>query len=199
MSQANRSRTSRGLAAISLIAGATALLAQCRSSGKSARSSTGGAAAWETVYEVLQHPRCLNCHPAGDSPLQGDERAAHAQNVRRGPEGHGMFAMRCETCHQTQNAIGPHLPPGAPNWHLPEPGMKLVFEGRSSGELCRQMKDPKQNGHKTPEQLYHHFADDALVGWGWDPGVGRAPVPIPREELVAAVRAWIDGGCGCPE
>ena len=30
-------------------------------------------AAFETVRTVLQSPRCVNCHPAGDVPLQGDD------------------------------------------------------------------------------------------------------------------------------
>jgi hypothetical protein len=107
--------------------------------------------------------------------------------------------MKCSTCHQTQNTSGNHLPPGAPQWHLPKPEMPLVFEGKTSAELCRQLKDPKQNGGKTVEQLYHHVADDALVQWGWNPGDGRTPVPTPHEELVRAMRTWIDNGCGCPE
>jgi hypothetical protein len=153
---------------------------------------------WDVIYRVLEHPRCMNCHPAGDAPLQGDESHPHAQNVQRGTDGHGMFAMRCETCHQTTNLAGAHLPPGAPTWRLPDPKMPLVFQGRSSSELCRQLKDPARNGGKTPEQLLHHMEDDQLVGWGWDPGEGRTPVPIPRAQLVAALRSWIASGCQCP-
>lgn len=156
-------------------------------------------AAWEVVYDVLQHPRCMNCHPAGDAPLQGDASSTHAQNVQRGPDGHGLYALRCDACHQTSNLDAAHLPPGAPNWHLPAPGMKLVFEGRSSGELCRQLQDPAQNGHKTVEQIFEHMATDPLVLWGWNPGPGRQPVPTSHDELVVALRAWIAGGCGCPE
>ncbi|MEJ7604146.1 MAG: hypothetical protein WKG01_40145, partial [Kofleriaceae bacterium] len=38
-----------------------------------------GLVAFETVRAVLQHPRCQNCHPAGDAPLQGDEGRLHLQ------------------------------------------------------------------------------------------------------------------------
>ena len=186
-----------------------ALLWQCRSSGTEAPDPAAPAAAaaaraaapapgWDVVYSVLQHPRCLNCHPAGDRPLQGDESLPHAQNVQRGPDGHGLFAMRCDTCHQTENAPGPHLPPGAPTWHLPHPEMPLVFEGLSSSELCRQLRDRARNGGKTPEQLFEHMAHDGLVLWGWQPGPGRTPVPVPHDAFAAAVRAWVDSGCDCP-
>jgi len=158
----------------------------------------GSVGAWEVIYKVLQHPRCLNCHPAGNSPLQGDASLPHGQNVQRGPMGRGRYALRCDSCHQESNQPGAHLPPGAPNWHLPRRDEPLVFEGRSPGELCRQLKDPAQNGHKTPEALFLHMAEDPLVLWGWDPGEGRTPVSVPRPELVAAMRAWVDGGCECP-
>lgn len=196
----SRSLRAAGLAAAFLAV--PALLVQCRSSASGPDGPAavrGVVAGWDVVYEVLQHPRCMNCHPAGDAPLQGDASVPHLQNVQRGPDGKGWFAMRCSTCHQTENLPGAHLPPGAPHWQLPRPETPLVFEGRSSGDLCRQLKDPAQNGNKTPEQLFHHMAEDALVLWGWEPGEGRAPVSVPHATLVSALRAWIDGGCACPE
>src|SRR5258705_3593633 len=47
-------------------------------------------AAFETVRSVLQSPRCVNCHPAGDVPLQGDDSHLHEPPIRRGPEGRGV-------------------------------------------------------------------------------------------------------------
>jgi len=82
---------------------------------------------------------------------------------------------------------------------LPKRDMPLVFEGMSRDELCRQMRDPAQNGGKTPEQLFEHMAHDPLVLWGWAPGDGRTRVSTPHAELVAAVRTWVDSGCDCPE
>ena len=187
----------RALLAACLAAAGLGLLAQCRSGGGG--RSTRAHAAWDVVYEVLQHPRCLNCHPAGDAPLQGDDSVPHAQNVRRGPDGQGLFAMRCATCHTEENGPDAHLPPGAPHWQLPHPATPLVFEGVSSGDLCRQIQDEKRNGGKSLEQVFDHVAEDELVLWGWEPGPGRAPVPIPHAAFVAAMRTWIDAGCGCPE
>jgi hypothetical protein len=197
-----RTPTRSALRNTSLCAALAWLLLQCSSvqdgSMRSARANREASAAWELVYQVLEHPRCMNCHPSGSAPLVGDDHRPHPQNVQAGPDGMGSFAMRCATCHQTQNLAGAHMPPGAPNWHLPSPRMPLVFEGRSSGLLCRQLRDPTQNGGRTPEQLLHHAAEDPLVLWGWDPGEGRAPVSISHAEFVEAMRAWIAGGCDCP-
>jgi len=197
-------------AASRLLGGAlalTALIAACGSAAPKSEAAPAGAAssqgqdalaAWDVIYGVLQHPRCMNCHPAGDAPLQGDASLPHAQNVQRGADGQGLYALRCDTCHAEQTVSGPHLPPGVKGWHLPPASEKLVFENRSSGALCRQLKDPAQNGHLTPQQLYEHMDTEPLVLWGWNPGPGRTPVSTPHEELMRAMRTWIDGGCSCP-
>ena len=52
-------------------------------------------AAFERAYPVFVSPRCQNCHPSGDAPLQGDDSHVHAQNVKRGTDGHGVYGMRC--------------------------------------------------------------------------------------------------------
>ncbi len=102
-------------------------------------------------------------------------------------------------CHFDPPIDGTHMPPGAPGWHLPHPRMPLVSEGRTPAQLARQLADRAQNGNKTPAQLLEHVAHDRLVAWGWSPGEGRAPVPVPHAEFVAAMKAWIDGGCAVPE
>jgi hypothetical protein len=43
-----------------------------------------------------------------------------------------------------------------------------------------------------------HNRDDKLVGWGWDPGIGREAVPIPRAQFVAAFEEWMGLGAPCP-
>jgi len=151
------------------------------------------------VYKVLMSPRCMNCHPAGDIPLQGDDSHLHTMNVQRGVDGRGMYALKCANCHQPQNTPGLNMPPGNGNWHLPAANMKLVFEGRTPKQLAMQLKDPKQNGGKTLEQLYHHVAEDALVLWGWNPGDGRTLPPLDHDEFTKAFRSWIDNGAAIPE
>jgi len=158
-------------------------------------------AAFETVRAVLQSPRCVNCHPSGDAPLQGDDSHVHAQFVRRGPEGRGAVGLACATCHGKQNppdSYGEHMPPGvSTGWRLPPPEHKMVFAGMGSRPLCEQLKDPKRNGGKDMAALMHHVADDPLVRWGWAPGYGRKPVPIAHEQFVRAFKAWADAGAPC--
>jgi hypothetical protein len=156
-------------------------------------------AAFLQVYRVLISPRCQNCHPAGDAPLQGDDSHVHLQNVKRGPDGHGVTAMRCDTCHQTANLSGAHMPPGNPKWALTPPAHKMVFVGRSPAELCKQIKDPKQNGERSLEKLLDHVAKDDLVGWGWSPGDGRTLPPLSRADTLTQMKIWIAGGAACPE
>jgi hypothetical protein len=151
------------------------------------------------VYRVLTSPRCQNCHPPGETPLQGDDSHVHLQNVKRGKDGHGVYGMRCDTCHQAANLPGEHMPPGNPKWSLPAPENKMVFVGRTPAELCRQIKDPKQNGNRNLQQIFDHIATDDLVGWGWNPGDGRKLPPLTRPETVAQLKIWIDGGAACPQ
>ena len=151
------------------------------------------------VHRVFTSPRCQNCHPAGNAPLQGEDSHPHLQNVVRGKDGHGVYGMRCDTCHQSTNLSGEHMPPGNPKWALPSPEQKMVFVGRTPAELCRQLKDPKQTGGRSVQQLLEHVSSDDLVGWGWNPGDGRALPPLSRKDTVAQMEIWIDGGAACPQ
>jgi len=193
----------RAVVVSSFAAIAALSFAQCGTTGAGARSTSpeaqrAGLEAFATVYGVLQHPRCLNCHPAGRQPLQGEDSHRHGQNVQGGEDGKGLFAMKCVNCHRDTNTPGANMPPGAPNWHLPEQRMPLVFQGRTPAQLAQQLADPAQNGEKSMDELLRHVAEDALVGWGWAPGDGRAPVPVPRATFVAAMKTWIDAGCPTP-
>ncbi|MBI5583656.1 MAG: hypothetical protein HY892_07510 [Deltaproteobacteria bacterium] len=149
--------------------------------------------------KVFLNPRCVNCHPKGDAPLQGDQSRTHAMRVRRGPEGLGVSGLWCSTCHQAANLPGEHLPPGAPGWQLPTQDMPMVFENRTPRELCLQFKDPAQNGGRTPEEVLDHVQTAPLVLWGWDPGEGRAPVPVPHPVFVKHMTDWVKKGAVCPQ
>jgi hypothetical protein len=171
----------------------------CTAQTSAKPDASTSSAAFLQLYRVLTSPRCQNCHPAGDAPLQGDDSHVHIQNVKRGTDGHGVTAMRCDTCHQTVNLPGEHMPPGNPKWALPPPQHKMVFVGRSPADLCQQIKDPKQNGGRSLDQLLDHVANDDLVGWGWNPGDGRTLPPLSRPDTVAQMKIWIAGGAACPQ
>lgn len=156
-------------------------------------------AAFKEAYKVLMHPRCMNCHPMGNAPLQSDESHPHIQNVKAGPEGKGIYSMKCTNCHQDKNLPGENMPPGNPVWHLPPPEMPMVFEGKSPGQLAAQLKDPKRNGGKNLEQIFHHVSEDKLVLWGWNPGEGRTLPPLTHEEFTKQMKIWIDNGAEVPE
>jgi hypothetical protein len=55
------------------------------------------------------------------------------------------------------------------------------------------------NCGRSLQQLLEHVANYELVGWGWNPGDGRALPPLSRSDTVAQMKIWIDGGAACPE
>ena len=165
--------------------------------GRTEGAAKNGAALFKAIAAVLQSPRCINCHPRGDRPTQGDDRHTHLMNVQRGADGSGMPAMRCSTCHQAHNneALGI---PGAPGWHLAPASMGWV--GLSEGNLCRTLLDRRKNGGRSVADLVDHMTGgDALVTYAWNPGGQRTPPPLSVDALKAAVDAWAAAGAPCPK
>ncbi|WP_291821298.1 Isoquinoline 1-oxidoreductase subunit [Marinobacter sp.] len=163
-------------------------------SDKSKRS----VALFNEMGKVITHPRCMNCHPKGDSPLQGMNMQKHEPPVVRGAGGMGAPAMRCSTCHSDENVTfmdSEGSVPGHAVWRLAPPEQAWV--GKSLGEICRQLKDQKRS-HMTLAELQKHNATDGLVGWGWNPGEGRTPVPGSQKMFGELTQAWIDTGAECP-
>lgn len=150
---------------------------------------------WE-ASRVMLHPRCANCHPAGDSPTQGDERRPHDPAVSRGVDGHGTPAMECSSCHQDKNPVLARVP-GAPGWALAPRSM--AWQGKSPAEICEQLKDPARNGGRSLEQIVEHGAHDRLVAWGWSPGSSRAPAPGDQARFGELLAAWVKAGAHCPK
>jgi hypothetical protein len=146
------------------------------------------AALFTEIGKVLTHPRCMNCHPAGDRPRQADVSRLHQPPVERGADGYGLVAMRCPICHQQAN-FEPGRVPGNPIWHLAP--REMGWEGKTLAEICAQIKDPARNGGRTLEALVEHIGTDHLVGWAWAPGYGRRPAPGTQKETGALVEAWV--------
>src|SRR5262245_26242212 len=108
------------------------------------------AALFTELGKVLTHPRCINCHPAGDHPRQGEQGRLHQPPVARGADGHGLPAMRCPICHQQAN-FDPGRVPGHPEWHLAP--REMAWEGKTLAEICTQIKDPARNGNRSLQDL----------------------------------------------
>ena len=118
-------------------------LASAESFSSISDTAARSAAMFTELGKVLTHPRCVNCHPAGDRPRQGDVSRLHQPPVERGVDGFGLPAMRCPICHQQAN-FDPGRVPGNPIWHLAP--REMAWEGKTLGEICAQIKDPARNG-----------------------------------------------------
>jgi hypothetical protein len=160
-----------------------------------ADTTARSAALFNELAKVLTHPRCVNCHPAGDRPRQGDTSRLHQPPVERGEDGFGLPTMRCSICHQQAN-FEPGRVPGNPIWHLAP--REMAWEGKTPPEICAQIKDPARNGNRSLEALVEHIGTDHLVGWAWAPGSGRQPAPGTQKRAGALVEAWVKAGAACP-
>jgi hypothetical protein len=148
------------------------------------------------MARVLTHPRCINCHPSGDTPHQRMTMELHDPPVFRGPKDSGVPGMECTSCHQDRNQEFTRVP-GAPKWHLAP--IEMAWVGKSFSYICNQIKDPKRNGGKTLEKLIEHNGHDELVAWGWAPGADREPAPGTQQQFGALTAAWVETGAECPQ
>jgi hypothetical protein len=180
-----------------LIAAAAFLLAAVPASAQES-----GLDLWNRIHEVFSHPRCANCHvgpdniPVWSGPSYGGEPRPHGMNITGGDSRVGAEFLPCGTCHMKHNAPVPHGPPGAEVWALPPVEMQWI--GKTSAEICAQIKDPARNGGRTIAEITDHVDHDELVHWGWTPGPGREPAPYSIEQTVEFLKSWEAAGAPCP-
>jgi hypothetical protein len=151
--------------------------------------------------KVITHPRCMNCHPASDSPLQGDNGHIHQPAAYRGEGGDGIPGLHCSACHSDRNftlmeGASYQSIPGNSRWGLAP--IEMAWQGKSIGQICEQLKDAKRNGGRSLALLQEHMAKDDVVAHGWDPGAGRKPAPGTQAEFGELIKAWIETGAECP-
>lgn len=171
-----------------------------------AATRTEGLAAWQQVYSVLTHPRCINCHTATNYPQQGDDRHRHFANIVRGPAGKGVPALQCITCHQEANADSTGVP-GAHDWHLAPLSMQwqdMNDKILPSAAVCKAVTDKSKNNHLDGPGLLKHHTDEPLVLWAFQPGrridgTMRSLPPLTHDQFVEATRKWVEAGTPCPE
>jgi hypothetical protein len=153
-------------------------------------------ALFQEAGKVIQSPRCMNCHPAGERPTQTDSMRPHEPLVVRGDGGMGApGGLACTTCHHEAN-FDPAGVPGNPKWALAP--AEMAWQGKTLGQICVQIKDKDRNGGKDIAALIKHMAEDELVGWGWHPGAGRTPAPGTQKQFGELIKAWADAGATCP-
>ncbi len=162
-------------------------------------------AAWDRVYEVTSHPRCSNCHvgpsnvPMWSGPSYGKARP-HGMNINAGEDRMGAETVVCSTCHAHREiATADRLPHTAPQvamaWQLAP--VEAEWFGKSSVEVCNQLRDPERNGGRDFMDIASHLDHDLILHWAWDPGAGREPAPYSLQEHVNDVLAWGVGGMPC--
>jgi hypothetical protein len=151
--------------------------------------------AFQKIITVLKSPRCINCHPTGDVPRQGDIQRLHPFGVTRGEADHGGKVQKCASCHHSENMEFANVP-GAPHWGLAPKSMGWF--GLSDLEIGKKLTDKKSNGGRTAQDLVTHMSSDSLVLWAWKPGKGRSKPPIELEEWKKVLIDWIENGAEVP-
>jgi len=158
------------------------------------------AALFTEAGKVIQHPRCMNCHPVTRVPTQGDNFRPHVPPMTGGAGDHGAAGLPCATCHGKENVrtFSTSVPsmPGNPHWGLAP--LSMGWQGVPLGKICEQIKDPKRNGARSLAQIVTHMGEDHLVGWAWHPGEGRIKAPGTQAEFGKLIAAWVATGAHCP-
>jgi len=166
-------------------------------------SREAGLEAWSRVYEVTSHPRCANCHVGADNipmwsgPSYGTARS-HGMNINAGASRIGMEYLQCSACHanrETPNDMPHAAPQVAMNWQLPP--VEAEWFGKSSVEICNQLRDPERNGGRDFNEIAGHLDHDLILHWAWAPGGTREPAPYSLQEHVNDILAWGVAGYPC--
>jgi hypothetical protein len=155
-------------------------------------SKARSAALFAEAGKVLQHPRCLNCHPKGDSPTQRNDMTLHRPLVVRGAHGWGAGnAMTCVACHSWLSR-----PTGGSfddiRWRVAPASM--AWQGLTLPQICAQLKD--RRGKSDTTKMLQHSAEDKVVGMVWK--FGPASPPGTQKGFGELMKAWVATGSHCP-
>jgi hypothetical protein len=106
--------------------------------------------------KVLTHPRCMNCHPATDRVLQGNDNHPHQPVATR--------QTPCVTCHTDRNFT---LHERASYRSIPRHSRWMGWRGRASRSARFAGRSRTATGGHNLSLLHEHLAHDDLVAWGW--------------------------------
>lgn len=171
-------------------------------------SEAAGLENWAKFYEVASHPRCANCHvgpenlPMWSGPSYGETRP-HGMAINAGESRIGAEAVMCQTCHTTLKESRPDantIPHAAPRvamaWMLAP--VEAEWFGKSSADICTQLKDPERNGNRSIRDVAAHLDHDLILHWAWNPGGTREPAPYSLQESMDFLMKWSAAGAPCP-
>ncbi len=172
-------------------------------------SSAQGLLAWQKIFKVVSHPRCINCHvdesniPMWSGPSFGNEPKRHGMNIQADESRIGAQTLNCVTCHQKSllpNTLE-HAPPHTNHDWMLAP-VEFAWFGKSSNNICQQMRDPERNGGRDGAGLVEHIIHDieiqAFIAWSFDPGGNREPAPGTLQQHLDDMALWTTAGMPCP-
>lgn len=172
-------------------------------------SRAEGLAAWNKIHAVVSHPRCASCHvddkavPMWIGDYYGGTRP-HGMNIQGGESRSGEETLPCATCHRTStkpNLVPRAAPHAGIDWMLAP--AQFVWFGKTSSEICQQMRDPKRNGGRDGAGLVEHIVHDrdvqGFIAWGFDPGGGRESPPGTLQQHLDDMVKWTSAGMPCPK
>jgi hypothetical protein len=139
--------------------------------------------------KVITSPRCMNCHPAGDHPTQGNDEHVHQPAATRGEAGVGIPGLVCAACHTDKNfpvvgATSYQSIPGHPRWGLAP--IEMAWQGKASaGDL------PSDQGSRPQRWTQSRFAPRAY-GEGRLGGLGMASGSRPPTGAGDSGGIWCD-------
>jgi hypothetical protein len=130
---------------LAILAAVLIIIAVANSHAASARRAPGAASSREAflqIYKVFTSPRCQNCHPSGESPLQGD---APPPSAKRQARQEWLWRLRHALRHHTRPPISPASTcllaiPSGPAFSRTQDGLRRPHPPIT----CRQLKDPRQ-------------------------------------------------------
>ncbi len=153
-------------------------------------------ALFQEAGKVIQHPRCVNCHPAGDRPTQTDRMRPHQPLVVRGADGHGRAGnglhdlpsrdeFRCrEVAGPSRTGISPR-----PRW---------LGRAARSARFARRSRTRSATAARTWRRSFTTWLRIRWSVGAGRPGQGRTPAPGTQAEFGALIKAWAASGAHCP-
>jgi len=134
------------------------------------KPSIDSAATFDKMMQVITHKRCVNCHPSGDTPRQGEDSHLHYFGVRRG-WGLAPASMAWENKTNIQIAS------------------QMMDPTRNGGKNAQEILK-----HLTEDELVLWAWKPGVN----DEGEPRETPPLTKDEWITTVKEWINNGAIIP-